>query len=125
MIIIDTDVLIEIVDKKSEKGEKALRIIENEGDDIAITVFTLHEILYGLMKYAKPLEKVLALETIEFKKEDAKLSAELELKLEREGIKIPRIDSMIAAMAFNRKAKLFTFNKNHFKSLKKYGLRLL
>lgn len=115
MIIIDTDVLIEIFDKKSDKGDIALKKIEDEGEDIAITSLTLHEILYGIHKYGKKkVREVEQLETLEFNKEDVRLSAKLEIECERKGKKIARIDVMIAAMTINRKAKLFTFNKKHF-----------
>lgn len=57
MILIDTDVLIEIFDKKSDKGDEALRRMEKTGEDIAIASLSLHEILYGIYKYAKKWKK--------------------------------------------------------------------
>lgn len=51
MIVIDTDVLIEIFDKKSSKGDEALNKITRSGEKISITAINLHEILYGLQKY--------------------------------------------------------------------------
>ena len=48
MIIIDTDVMIEILDRKSEKGDAALKKIENTGEEVVITALNLHEIAYGL-----------------------------------------------------------------------------
>lgn len=124
MIIVDTDVLIEIFDKKSTKGDLALKKIENTGEDIAITSLTLHEILYGIHKYGKKRIKGIAqLETIEFNRVDAILSSKLELQCEKKGKKVARIDTMISAVAINRKAKLFTFNQKHFKIIS--GLSLL
>jgi len=123
MIIIDTDVLIEIFDKGSKKGTDALEKIESSGEDIAITSLSLHEILYGLYKFGKkkipPVEK---LETIDFCKEDAILSAKIELDAEQKGCTLSRIDAMIGAIVINRKAKLFTFNKKHFQSIPKLSL---
>lgn len=88
MIIIDTDVLIEIFDKKSDIGDIALKKIEDVGEDIAITSLTLHEILYGLYKYGKKsIRQVEQLETLEFNKEDAYLSAKLEIDCEKKGRK--------------------------------------
>ena len=43
MIILDTDVLIEIFDKNSSKGDLAINKIEETGEDIAITSLSLHE----------------------------------------------------------------------------------
>ena len=123
MIIIDTDVLIEIFDKKSKKGEDALKKIDESGEDIAITSITLHEILYGIYKYGKKKIRGLEqLETIEFNHDDAVLSSKLELESENKGLKTSRIDTMIAAIAINRKAKLYTFNKKDFQVFNKLVL---
>ena len=35
LIIVDTDVLIEIFDRKSEKGKHALELLEQSGEDIS------------------------------------------------------------------------------------------
>ena len=51
MIAIDTDVLIEILDKKSVKGDEALKQILQSEEEICTTVINIHEILYGLHKY--------------------------------------------------------------------------
>jgi predicted nucleic acid-binding protein len=119
MILVDTDVLIEIFDKHSTKGEYALKTLERTGEEITIASITLHELLYGLQKYGKTkTPEIERLETIEFTKEDAILSSKLELDAEKQGQKVPRMDTMIAAIAINRKAKLFTFNQKHFQQFK-------
>jgi predicted nucleic acid-binding protein len=66
MIVVDTSVLTEIFDKKSTIGEKALEKILRIGEEIAITVINLHEILYGLQKYAKPVREILRLPVLSF-----------------------------------------------------------
>ncbi len=38
----------------------------------------------------------------------------IEIFDKKKGNKIPRFDSMIAAVAINRGFKLFTFNRDHF-----------
>ena len=124
MIIIDTDVLIEIFDKQSIKGELALKKIEDTGEEIAITSLSLHEILYDIHKYGKKkIKGIEQLETIEFNRDDAILSSKLELQCEKKGKKVARTDTTIAAVTINRKAKLFTFNQKHFKIIS--GLTLL
>jgi len=123
MIIIDTDVLIEIFDKGSQKGTNAFQKIEQSGEDVAITSLSLHEILYGFYKYGKKkIPAVEKLETIGFTKEDAMLSANIEWDTEQKGCFVSRIDAMIAAMAINRKAKLFTFNQKHFRTVSELTL---
>jgi predicted nucleic acid-binding protein len=71
---------------------------------------------YG-KKYIPEIEK---LEIIPFIKEDASLSATLEYNYKKSGLSL--IDSMIAASAINRKAKLYTFNQRHFKSIPRLQL---
>ncbi len=124
MIILDTDVLIEIMDKKSKKGEELLKTIIESGEDICITSINLHEILYGLYKYAKPVEEVLRLPVVSYTKDDAVLAAKLEIEMERKGKAIRRTDAMIAAIAINNGAKLYTLNLKHFKPLTSLGLKL-
>ncbi len=115
MIILDTDVLIEIFDKKSTKGDIALKKIEDAGEDIAITSLNLHEILYGIQKYGKKNKvKIDQLETIEYNRDDAHLSAKLEVECEKKGQKVARIATKIAAIAINKNAKIYTFNQKHF-----------
>lgn len=122
MIIIDTDVLIEIFDINSKIGDEALKKIEESGEEIAITSINLHEILYGHLKVGKKIQGIGKLDTIEFDKRDAELSSKIEVTAEKNGRIIPRIDTMIAAIAVNRNARLFTYNKKHFKEIKKLRL---
>jgi len=124
MIVIDTDVLIEILDKKSGKGDEALRQILESGDEIFTTVITLHEVLYGLRKRGKPAKDVLLLPILSYTKRDALLSSRMELEAERQGKPIPRADTMIAAITVNNEAKLYTLDLIHFSSLKAFGLKL-
>lgn len=124
MIAIDTDVLIEIFDKKSGKGEEALKKIVQSGEDIIITVINLHEILYGLQKYAKPVKEILQLPVLSYAKRDAILAARIELEAERAGATIRRTDAMIAAMSMNSGASLYTLDLKHFKPLESLGLKL-
>jgi len=124
MIVLDTDVLIEIFDKKSEKGDEALKKILESGEDISITAINLHEILYGLRKYARPLKEVLQLPVLSYTRDDASLSAKIELEAESRGVPIRRTDAMIAAIAINRGASLYTLDLKHFQSLRTLGLKL-
>jgi len=124
MIVIDTDVLIEIFDRKSAKGGEALNKILDSGESACITAINLHEVLYGLEKYAKPVKDVLRLPVLSFVKRDASVAAKIELEMERSGSAIRRTDAMIAAVALNNGAVLYTFDVRHFKPLEKLGLKL-
>jgi len=125
MILIDADVLIEILDKKSKKSDEALSRIEESGESVAISSIAMHEVLYGVYKYGKPgkEERITYIETLPFGKKEAVLSSKIEIECERKGRKISRIDSMIAAIAINSGAKLFTYNRKHFEGIE--GLTLL
>ena len=124
MIVIDTNVLIEIFDKKSQKGDEALHKIIESNENITITAINLHEILYGLQKYAKPIKEILQLPVLSYTKKDAKLAAELELRMEKTGTTIRRTDAMIAAITINNNASLYTLDLKHFKPLENIGLKL-
>ncbi len=118
MIVIDTDVLIEIIEKRSEKGQQAFTDIKQSGEDVAITAITFHETFYGLLKFGKKKMKYLdSLETIPFDQKDAGLAAQLELQAEKQGRPLSRTDAMIAAITINNNAKLFTFNRKHFSKI--------
>jgi tRNA(fMet)-specific endonuclease VapC len=124
MIVLDTDVLIEIFDKHSGTGDKALDRILESGDSVSTTSVNLHEIMYGLHKYAKPVREVLQLPVLNYAKEDAQLSAKIELESERAGTTMRRTDAMIAAVAINIGARLYTLDLKHFKPLRTHGLKL-
>ena len=124
MIAIDTDVLIEILDKKSEKGDEALRQILQSEEEICTTVINIHEILYGLHKYGQSVKEILLLPVLNYMKKDAVSSSKIELEAEGRGNSIRRIDAMIAAITINNGAALYTFDLKHFSPLKALGLKL-
>jgi tRNA(fMet)-specific endonuclease VapC len=124
MITIDTDVLIEILDKKSEKGDEALKQILQSEEEICTTVINIHEILCGLHKYEKPVKEILLLPVLNYTKKDAVLSSKIELEAEERGNSIRRTDAMIAAITINNGATLYAFDLKHFRPLKTLGLKL-
>ena len=82
-IIIDTDVLIEISDKNSVKGNQIYEKIISRRENIAITSITLYETLYGLLKSEKPIQYLLSFPVYDFSKEDAQQAAKFEIELEK------------------------------------------
>jgi predicted nucleic acid-binding protein len=124
MIAVDSDVLIEILDRKSEKGAEALKRILASGEEVCTTVISIHEVLFGLHKYGKPVKELLQLPVLNYTKNDAILSSKLELEAEQAGKPIRRTDIMVAAIAVNNNAVLFTFDLKHFGALKPHGLKL-
>jgi predicted nucleic acid-binding protein len=124
LIIIDSDVLIELLDRKSEKGDQALKQAIESKEEVATTVISLHEVLYGLHKYGKPVQELLLLPILNYTKKDALLSSKIEFELEKKGKIACRTDAMIAAITINNGAKLYTFNLRHFEALQDLGLEL-
>ncbi len=124
MIALDTDVLIEILDKKSEKGNEALNLILQSGEKTSTTAINIHEILYGLHKYGKPVREILLLPVLDYGKKDAELSSRIELEAEKKGSPMRRTDAMIAAIVINNAAMLYTFDLKHFSPIKANGLKL-
>jgi predicted nucleic acid-binding protein len=120
----DTDVLIEVADRFSKRGDQIYDKIRSSQDDVAITSITMYEALYGLMKYAKPFQQLFIFRVFAFSNEDAQKAARLELELEKKGIKIKRTDIMIASIAMNKGAYLYSFDKD-FHALADFGLRLI
>ena len=124
MIVLDTDVLIEIFDKHSQRGDQILERIVRKGDNVGTTAINLHEVMYGLQKYAKPISDIMQLPILNYTREDARISVRLELAAERVGAPIRRTDAMIAAIAINNEADFFTLDSKHFGPMKNMGLRL-
>jgi tRNA(fMet)-specific endonuclease VapC len=124
MIALDSDVLIEILDRKSEKGSDAFKHLIDSGGDICTTVISIHEVLFGFYKHDKPVTDLLQLAVLSYSKNDAMLSSKLELEAEHAGKPIGRTDTMVAAIAINNNAILYTFDLKHFETLKSQGLQL-
>ncbi len=122
MIILDSDIIIEIYDKQSKAGDLALGRIEGSGDTFGTSVINLQEVLYGRLKYSKNIDYIIQLPIIDYRKDDARLAAELEWKTELKGRKIDRADAIVAAISINNGARLYTNNKKHFAGVE--GLEL-
>ena len=93
MILLDTDVMIELLDKQSGGGEEYLSRIMDSGDTYCTSSLNFHEIIYGISKYAEKLGPIRSMPVIAYTKEDGILSSKLELLAERIGKAVPRIDT--------------------------------
>jgi predicted nucleic acid-binding protein len=124
MIVLDSDVLIEILNPKSERGIEMFNRVLANGQEIITTAINLHEVAFGLHKRGKPINSLVQFSILDFTRKDSMLSSELELALERIGKPIMRTDTMVAAITMNNNATLCTFNLKHFEPLKSKGLKL-
>lgn len=120
--MLDTDVLIDILDKDSTRGDETIAKIESADDEVWTTALNLHEILYGCLKTSRPVDRLLSLDALPFSLEDAKLSSRIESGLEKKGNMVRRMDAMIAATIINHGGKICTFDLKHFERMREYGL---
>lgn len=123
MIVIDSDILIEIFDKHSKNGEGYYDRILESREPFCTTALNIHEVRYGLEKYAKQSAELEDIPALDYTAEDARLSSSLEIMAERKGRKVRRMDSMIAATVINNGAKIFTLDISHFKVFDMAGLQ--
>ncbi|MHA1399444.1 MAG: type II toxin-antitoxin system VapC family toxin [Candidatus Heimdallarchaeaceae archaeon] len=122
MIILDSDVIIHILDKKSEKKDKLLQRIKEENDEVVTTVLNLEEVLFGIFKSQNSANLssknlLYSLPIIPFIKEDSIIAAKIEWEMERKGKKKPRGDIIIASIAIRNNARLYTLNLKHFEDI--------
>ncbi len=123
MILLDTDVIIEVLDKNSDQGQTLMLRIIKSGEEYCTSSVNMHEVLYGIEKYSKDSRSVLQIPTLSYSKNDSELSTALELSAERKGKSVPRIDAIIASIAINNGCSLFTLDE-HFEVFTENGLNL-
>ena len=123
MILLDTDVIIEVLDKNSDKGQALMLKIIGSGEGYCTSSVNMHEVLYGIEKYSKDSRLVLQIPTLVYSKNDSELSAALELNAERKGKSVPRMDAIVASIAINNGCSLYTLDE-HFEVFTDNGLRL-
>ncbi len=123
LILLDTDVIIEVLDKKSDKGQALMLKIIESGEGYCTSSVNMHEVLYGIEKYSKDSRLVLQIPTLVYSKNDSELSVVLELNAERKGKSVPRMDAIVASIAINNGCSLYTLDE-HFEVFTDNGLRL-
>jgi tRNA(fMet)-specific endonuclease VapC len=124
LIVLDTDVLIDILDKGSTRGDETMAKIESTEDEVWTTALNLHEVLYGCLKSSRPIDLLLSLDALPFSLEDAKLSSRIESGLEKKGAMVRRMDTMIAATVINHGGKICTYDLRHFERMEEFGLEI-
>jgi predicted nucleic acid-binding protein len=115
MIVVDTDVLIELMKGAEDIPEEPL----------AITTITLYEFLRG----ARDVDTAASILTENFvvlteTPESIKLSARIWQDLKKEGAIVPDADIIIAGIAIANRLPLWTSNRKHFERFRRYGLVL-
>ena len=124
MIFLETDVLIELLNKKSSKGDEIFQKLEKSNESFAITSITFYEIVSFFMASGRKVPPINLLQGFGFSKEDAQKAAELELTLQNKGKKKIMITDLItAAIVMNKGGSLCALN-DRFEELKELGLKL-
>jgi len=123
LIVLDTDVLIKILNKKSLQGQEIYEKLEKNGGHFGITSITLYETLHLFMKMKLETPTIHLLQVYGFSKQDAQKAAELEIELENRGVKAKATVLMISSIVINKGASLCSLNAD-FNELKSVGLKL-
>ena len=51
LILLDSDIIIEVLDKNSDKGQVLMHRIIESGEGYCTSSVNMHEVLYGIEKY--------------------------------------------------------------------------
>jgi predicted nucleic acid-binding protein len=123
LIVLDTDVLLKILNKKSMRGQEIYEKLERNGGHFAITSITLYETLHFFMKMKMKTPPINRLHVCGFSKQEAQKAAELEIDLENRGIKVKATVLIISSIVINKGASLCSLNED-FNELRTVGLKL-
>jgi|SRR3989338_2808922 len=123
MIVLDSDVLIEIERGSSHVRSKLARLRSEHPENLAITSAVYAELLFGLLKRKKwPPAHLQSFDVLEFDKASAEIFARKKAELERKGTPIPIFDLLTASCVMAHDALLVSFDR-HFAAVS--GLRTL
>jgi tRNA(fMet)-specific endonuclease VapC len=126
LLVLDTDHLSEL-ERDSAAGQRLIRRLETNRSAKVVTIVTVEELLRGwlaeLGRHHNPHRQIIGYAKLQRQIEtfanwvilpwDSD-SAELFLKLRRQGIRIGSMDLKIACIALTRDVTLLTRNANHF-----------
>ena len=120
MIVLDTNVLIEIL-----KGNKeTITKVQSFDETLLISSITVMEIYYGAKNKAelKKLEQFTALFKVDHLTKDISIKATALIKTYAKSHTLDIPDSLIAATALVSDGKIFTYNKKDFRYIDKLTL---
>ncbi len=102
-------------------GDVAKNLFKHSPQDIAIPSIVVYELYVGIAKSNAPEKRVAQLnellqhvKIIDFTEEEAKASADIRAELEKRGMPIGPVDTLIAGCATTNHAVLVTHNTNEF-----------
>ncbi len=126
MILIDSSVWIDFFSSKPGRGGAELRRMIEESEPFALTGVVVAEVLQGLTRDAGRIEKFLAqwdmLEPQGF--ETYREAAAIYRAARARGVSLTTIDTLIAAIALEHGASVFTLDKDFSRIARMTGLGL-
>lgn len=117
MKVLDTDILIGILRNNKDAIKK---MIELEGEDISITVFSWQEILFGPTitgnkeEFKSALELLNSYKLLNYEKDDVFYTIKILTHLKKIGQPIGLIDEMISGICLRHNSTIVTRNVEHF-----------
>lgn len=132
--LLDTNIISEIV--KFAPDFKVIKKIGEHSSDMAISVLTWHELVYGLERLPEGLRKKelskyvyddveQSFPIINFTKSAAEIHAKIRSAIEESGYNLPYADTQIAATAIAEDMILVTRNSRHFSEIEEnFSLKL-
>lgn len=132
--LLDTNIVSELL--KYESNFTLLQNMTQHCGDMAISVITYDELIYGAKKNPSLRKREAILDFIEndvcenyeriiFDEKSAALHAEIQVKMENLGKPVSYDDSMIAATALANNMTLVTRNTKHFEHIaREFGIKL-
>ena len=123
-MILDTNFIIDLMNNEPKTLVKTEELLDN-GESILVTSLSIFELFTGMSMSNKPeieknkINRIIENQTIlNFDKDAAELSGELNGQLRKNGQAIESVDTMIAGIALLKKEKLMTRNIKHFSRIK-------
>lgn len=126
MIFINSDALLQILDKGSNKGQEIFEKLNQSQETFAITSNTLYEVQSLLIDNGIDIiaSSIHLLHVYGFSKEDARKAIELKLELKKKGKEIYLSNLQLSAIVINNGGTLCTMDTS-LKVLEELGLNLL
>ncbi len=120
-IALDSDVLIELINGKSEIVRGHYDEALETGRPIVISVVVMHELFFGALISKRPDHQAKLLRTFAMEHEvvdwthaDALSTAHVRADLERAGLRIGSYDALLAGQAINRSWIVATGNRREY-----------
>jgi predicted transcriptional regulator len=104
LIFIHADALLQLLDKKSDKGQEIFEKLEKSKEIFAITSITLYDVQSLLIDKGIDISSSMIhlLQVYDFSKEDAQKAIEMKLELKEKGIEIYSSDLQVSSIVMNK-----------------------